>query len=229
MTLRAIFVYRWIVFLLAAGYVLRTLIFGDYSGFGGPFRYLTVWALGASFFSASRMMAIEEERSENRWDGFVSMTAVINTMTVFLYWRLFFADPSSVTQDGSLSAWHLELYMHGLGPLLQLIDALFIHRSFRRLGFAIAWLIGVIGAYALWVEFLVAPNTDAPVGAVTSGLPYPFLNNLEGSERAVFYGANLVMALALLAIFAGISWIIRRQFQPLAMPEVQTDNQDKVA
>jgi len=225
--LRPVLIYRWIVFLLAAGYVIRTLVFADFGSFGGPFRYLTIWALFLSFFAASRMMALEEGRSSRRWDGFVSMTAVVNTMVVFLYWRLYFADPTSVTRNGELGIWHLEMYLHALGPLLQWIDTVFIHRSYRKIGAALAWLGGVIGAYVLWVELLVSPNNAKPIGTVTSGLSYPFLNNLELSQRVVFYGTNLATAAVLLLIFAAITWAVRRRFPPPSTPEVQTGSQGK--
>jgi hypothetical protein len=83
-------IFRWIVFLRAAGYCLRTLAFSSFEHFAGPFRYLTIWALFMSFFAASRMMALVEGRSTRRWDEFVGATAVVNAMVVFLYWRLFF-------------------------------------------------------------------------------------------------------------------------------------------
>lgn len=205
-------IFRWIVFLFAAFYCLRTLFFSDFSNFGGPFRFLTIWALFLSFFCASRMMALEEGRSTRRWDAVVCMTSVINAMVVFLYWRLFFADPSSVTRDGELGQFYLEMYLHGLGPALQIIDTIFVHRSYRKLWPALAVLFGVIGAYIAWAELAVGPLNDAPVGTVTSGLPYPFLNNLELADRAVFYGSNFGMAVVLLLIFAGIAWLIRRTF-----------------
>ncbi len=217
--MRPVLVYRWIVFLLAGGYCIRTLIFSDFTGnFGGPFRYLTIWALFFSFFAASRMMAIEEGRSTRRWDGLVCMTAVINTMVVFLYWRLYFADPNSVTDDGQLRAWYLEMYLHLLGPLLQVIDAIFVHRSFYRLRAAVVWLVGVIGVYVLWAELIVQRFNQRPEGTLTSGLPYPFLNNLELAERAVFYGSNLATGVVLLLIYAGIAWIFRRRFPVPATP-----------
>ncbi|MEM9785886.1 MAG: hypothetical protein AAF801_05255 [Pseudomonadota bacterium] len=218
MTIRPVLIFRWIAFLLAAGYCLRMLFFGGWDGFGGPFRYLTIWALFCSFFSFSRMMAIEEGRSDARWDGFVCMTAVINTMVVFLYWRLYFADPTSVTDGGQLRAWQLELYLHGVGPLLQVIDAIFIHRSFRRLRAAVAWLFGIIGAYVLWAETVVQRLNDSPEGSVTSGLPYPFLNNLELSERAVFYASNLAVGVVVLLVYAAIAWGFRRRFPVPATP-----------
>ena len=163
-------------------------------------------------------MALEEGRSTRRWDGFVSMTAVINAMVVFLYWRLFFADPTSVTRDGALGQFYLEMYLHGLGPALQIIDTLFVHRSYRRLLPALFWLFGVIGAYVVWAELAVGPLNDAPVGAVTSGLPYPFLNDLALSGRAVFYGSNFVIAVVLLLVFAGAAWLIRRTFPRQTTP-----------
>jgi hypothetical protein len=146
------------------------------------------------------------------------MTAVINTMVVFLYWRLYFADPMSVTQDGQLGAWHLEMYLHLVGPLLQVIDTIFIHRSYRRLVPAFVWLVGVIGLYVLWAELLVQPMNDSPLGSVTSGLPYPFLNNLELPERMVFYATNLVTGVILLLIYAALAWAVRRRFPAPVVP-----------
>jgi hypothetical protein len=212
MTLSPVLIYRWIVFLLAAGYCLRTMIFGGWDAFAGPFRFLTIWALFFSFFAASRMMAIMERRSERRWDGLVCMTAVINTMVVFLYWRLYFADPTSVTSDGQLAALHLEIYLHLIGPLLQVLDTIFIHKSYRRLGPAFIWLVGVIGGYVLWAELVVQPMNNSPMGSVTSGLPYPFLNNLELPERMVFYASNLAIGIVLLLGYASIAWLVRRRF-----------------
>lgn len=203
-------IFRWFVFLLAAAYCLRTLVFSSFEDFGGPFRYLTIWALFMSFFAASRMMALVEARSTHRWDGFVCATAVINAMVVFLYWRLFFADPNSVSSDGELGPLYLELYLHALGPLLQWIDAVFIHRSFRKLGKPLVWLFGVIAAYVAWSELVLQRMNDTPMGSVTSGLPYPFLNDLEFAGRSVFYGSNFVVSIVFLIGFAGIAWLFRR-------------------
>lgn len=202
-------IYRWAVFLLAAGYTIRMVLFSEYDGFAGPFRYLTIWALILSFFCASRMMALIEGRSDARWDGLVGATAVINLMVVFLYWRLFFADPTSVTRDGQLGDWWLEYYLHVVGPLLQWIDALFIHRSFTRLRASALWLAGIVTAYVVWVEFVVQPFASTPSGSVTSGLPYRFLNDLELGGRMTFYATNLVTALVFLLAFAALAALIR--------------------
>jgi hypothetical protein len=208
--LRLVLIYRWAVFLLAAGYCLRMVIFGGWEEFAGPFRFLTVWALFASFFCASRMIAREEGRTDRRWDGVVGMTAVLNLMVVFLYWRLYFGDPASVTRDGNLGAWWLEGYLHGLGPLLQWVDALFIHRSFRRPLASAGWLMALCAVYFAWIEGVVRPLADSPVGAVTDGLPYRFLNDLEPMGRVQFYVTNAALALVVLALFCALAWLIRR-------------------
>ena len=211
-------IYRWTVFLLAAFYCLYELAFGPWGGFGGPFRYLTIWALFLSFFCASRMMALMEHRSTRRWDPLVSATAVVNAMVVLLYWRLYFADPTSVTRNGQLSQPWLEFYLHGLGPLLQIIDAIVIHRAFRRLGQALAVLVGIVVTYLIWAETAVGPLNDSPVGTVTSGLPYPFLNDLPFDDRMTFYVTNVAVAVLLLGVFAGVAALVRRSLPAPAAP-----------
>lgn len=223
---RAVYVYRWIVFGLAAAYAVRMVIVGPYDGAGGPFRYLTIWALFCSFFAASRMIARCEGRTTRRWDGFVGMTAVLNGMVVYLYWSMFLADPSSVTRTGELGQWWLEYYLHGLGPLLQWIDALFIHRAFRRPFASVAWLAGIVGVYVLWAEFGQRVLNDSPSGSVTSGLPYRFLNSLDPADRAVFYASNLAAAWALLAVFCAAAWLIRRSLRTAEVRPARRDSRD---
>lgn len=215
-------VFRWLVFLLAAGYCLRQLMMGGGAEFGGGFRFLTTWALFCSFFAASRMITIEAGRTSRRWDGFVGMTAVLNFMVVFLYWRLYLDDPGSVTPSGTLGAWWLEGYLHALGPALQWIDAFFVHRSFRRPLASAGWLIGLVGAYFAWIELAVAPRNATPEGSVTSGLPYRFLNDLDPVGRAEFYAVNLGLGLGVLALFCGIGWVIRRALRAPAGPSGPT-------
>ena len=93
-------IYRWIVFLTAGFYVLWMLIIdADYSNPGGPFRFLTIWALLFSFFSASRMIALMENRSERDWPAVVAVTGTLNIMVVYMYWRLYLAYTSNVTRS----------------------------------------------------------------------------------------------------------------------------------
>lgn len=206
---RGVLIYRWVTFLLAAGYVLYQVATSDYSSAGGPFRYLTIWALMMSFYSASRMLALSERRITRSHHITATVAAVINTMVVYLYWTLFFDNPKNVG-DGNGVVWHQEYYLHLLGPLLQVIDSLFVARVYRRAWRAVPALLGVVAAYVLWAEFFVRRFNDNPLGSVTSGLPYPFLNNLELADRAVFYGVNFVFALVVLLVFAVLGWMISR-------------------
>ena len=205
-------IYRWIVFLAAGFYVLWMLIIdADYSNPGGPFRFLTIWALLFSFFSASRMIALMENRSERDWPAVVAVTGTLNFMVVFLYWRLYLADPSNVTGSAGPPVWWIQYYLHLLGPLLQWGDMLFLHRRIRVFPVALALLLSVIAAYILWVEFGVQPLNDEPYGEVTSGLPYPFLNDLELSGRLTFYGQTAVSAVVVLGVIYGITRFLRRE------------------
>ena len=91
----------------------------------------TIWALFLSFYSASRMLALSEQRDVRNHHRTASVAAVVNVMVVFLYWRLFFEDPALVNGNGDI-VWHQQYYLHGLGPALQIFDALFIARVFGR-------------------------------------------------------------------------------------------------
>ncbi len=201
--------FRWAVFLAAAGFFTHSVLTSSWD-FGGPFRYLTIWALTLSLFVAGRVLMISYGKSDQRFDALVSATAVVNAMVVFLYWRLYFADPMSVTPNGQLGDPVREFYMHGFGPLLMWIDAVFINRVFRRLWSGAIWLVGIVAAYVVWTETLVQRFNAEPLGAVTSGLPYRFLNNLELADRAGFYGTNIAVALVLLLAFAAIARVVRR-------------------
>ncbi|MEL6914757.1 MAG: hypothetical protein AAFP13_09660 [Pseudomonadota bacterium] len=209
---RPVLIYRWVVFLLAGFYAVYMLTTSPYSEPGGPFRFLTIWALLLSFFCASRVLAYTEGRTELRFDALIAATAVLNLMVVFLYWRLFFADPTAVTRNGELGVWWREYYLHGVGPLLLWIDAFVINRPFRRYATSALILVSIACLYFLWAELVVGPANDFPAGSVTTGLPYPFLNNLLPSERVGFYATNTALALGALAAFFGLGWFITRTF-----------------
>lgn len=197
---RPVLFYRWAVFLMAGGYCVYQTVFGSWSGPGGPFRYLTIWALFLSFYSASRMLALSDDRITRPHQVTAISASVLNVMVVYLYWKLYFTDPSLVNNDGPID-WHQQYYLHALGPALQIFDALFIGRVYRRVWRAILPLLAIIAAYVAWAELFVQRFNARPEGSVTSGLPYPFLNSMEFSERIVFYAANGGMAMGLLVVF----------------------------
>lgn len=205
---RPVLAYRWIVFLAAGFYCVFQVLTGDYSYPAGPFRYLTIWALFLSFYSASRMLALSEYRITRSHEVTAMSAAVLNVMVCYLYWKLFFTDPALVTNKPPV--WYREYYLHLAGPLLQIIDAFFIARVFKRVWRAILPLLGIIVAYVCWAEYVLQPYSEKPVGQVTSGLPYPFLNDLELPARLTFYGANAAVAIGLLALFGALAWAVYR-------------------
>ena len=202
--------FRWIVFLLAAGYCLYQITTSGYEHFGGPFRFLTIWALLMSFYSASRMLALSQHRITRPHQVTAIVAAVLNVMVVYLYWKLWFTDPSLVNNGGPI-IWHQEYYLHGLGPALQIIDALFIGRVFARTWRAAIPLVSLVACYVAWSELVVQKFSGSSPGTVTSGLPCPFLNSMEWAERSGFYGLNIAVALGLLVVFGVVGFVLRHK------------------
>lgn len=206
-----VLLWRWAVFLIAAGYCIYQLVIaGDYGPAGGPFRFLTIWALLLSFFAASRMLAVSEGRSERDWSDLVLVAAVANALVVLLYWRLWFEDPALV-QTGGPPAWHQDYYLHLVGPVLQWIDALFVFGGIRRIWRGALWLVLAMAAYVAWIELFVQRFNDFPYGRMASGLPYPFLNDLDLPGRVSFYGTTAATALVLVVVFGAVAAGIRRR------------------
>ncbi|MEM8729654.1 MAG: hypothetical protein AAGF79_07005 [Pseudomonadota bacterium] len=208
-TTRHVRIYRWIVLLLAAGYLAYQIATGTRWEAGGAFRFLTIWALALSCYSASRMLALSYGRITRGHEVTAMCASVLNVMVVFLYWKLFFEDPALVNGSGHIPFLE-QYYLHALGPALQVVDALFIGRVFRRAQRAVLPLLALIVAYVSWAELFVQPRSDAPSGPVTSGLPYPFLNALDFPDRLVFYASNGAVALLVLGGFALIAVALRR-------------------
>ncbi|MEL6170280.1 MAG: hypothetical protein AAFR35_16455, partial [Pseudomonadota bacterium] len=121
-----------------------------------------------------------------------------------------FADPANVTGEAGPPVWWVQYYLHLLGPLLQWIDMLFIHRNLRAFRAAFAGLFAVILVYILWVEIVVGPFNDSPFGEITDGLPYPFLNDLVLAERGIFYVQTTISAFVVLGVIWGLSRLLRR-------------------
>ena len=69
-------------------------------------------------------------------------------------------------------------------------DAVFINRAFKDHLAGVSLTIGICLTYILWVETIVRPLNIKPIGSVTSGLPYPFLNDMVLAQRAVFLWYN---------------------------------------
>lgn len=206
---RPVILFRWAVFAMAAGYALYEVGTADYSYPGGRFRFLTIWALLLSAYSASRMLALSLGRIERRHEVTAMCAAVLNVMVVFLYWRLYLEDPALVNSHGQIPLLE-EYYLHGLGPALQIFDALVIARAFTRIRRAVLPVVGLVAAYVAWAELFVQRFNTFPAGPVTSGLPYPFLNAMEWPDRLAYYATNAVVALAILGGLGLIGILLRR-------------------
>lgn len=174
-------------------------------GFGAQFRYLTIWALTASVLSFGLAL-----RRGPPPLTLAAVATVMNGLVVVLYWRLFFIDPALV--NNGTPVWWREYYLHLLGPLLQAFDALVVMAAFRAPLRVAGWLAVLILAYVGWAELVVQPLNDWPAGRVTSGLPYPFLNDLEPAARLGFYARTAAMALVFVALGWGLCrWRLGRQ------------------
>ena len=198
-------VFRWIVFLLASGFWLSQFTTALAEGFGLQFRFLTVWGLTVYVVIAALMLRISHNRSDESYNTFVSAGVVLAAVVVFMFWKLWFTDPSLVSANGP-NVWYQTYYLHALGPALVALDAFFILGAFTLLGRTIVAVLMILVPYILWLEILVAPFNSVPVGTVMSGLPYPFLNNMDQTERLGFYGTVIGTAV----VFTFVGWVISK-------------------
>lgn len=207
----SVLTFRWCVFALTVVYTVIAFDDFELAKVGWQYRYLTDWGLAMSTIAAAFMLRRSLGVSDARNDVWASSTVIVNIMVVFLYWKIYFADPSQFYIDGirTIPLWK-EYYLHLLGPILQWIDALFILGAFRPIKRIFMLTFGITVGYLSWTEIVVRPFNNDPVGSVTSGLPYRFLNNMEFSERLVFYVQNVVIAMMLVGVFWGICKVVRR-------------------
>jgi len=212
--------YRWFVFVITLGYFFYQFVATDLSIFGWQFRFLTNWALAASTLSAWFMLSLSMGWSDKRREVCASVTLVVNATVVLMYWKIYLQDPSLFYGDGDSAVWFQEYFIHGLGPLLQAIDALFILGVFNRIGRVVPGVIAVPILYVAWIEGVLRPINETPVGSVTTGLPYLFLNDMEPAGRITFYITTTVTMVVLMLIAWGLSALLRRlRLSPPAAPQ----------
>ena len=217
--------YRKIVCFIALGYWLYLFSITSFDAFGWQFRFLTIWALTSNVVVAWLMLRLALGHSQTTWNSLVSATVVLNMVVVFLYWKLYLTNPNNIYPDGPVT-WYLEYYLHALGPILMWIDAFLILGVFRRLGPTIGIMLAMFLAYIFWIELLVSQFNTHPVGSVTNGLPYPFLNDMDLGARINFYGMTLVSAIVLSGISLVIMKIIdrfRRSPSLVGVPSAERD------
>ena len=170
----------------------------DIAEFGWQFRFLTNWGLTLSLAHAVLAWRAARDPSAAPPETLAIVAALVNGMVVYLYWSIRLSGGGL----GEGEIWSVNnLYLHAVGPGLQIVDAVFVMRVFARPIRAVPAFAGVVLLYILWIELAVAPLNAAPAGSATSGLPYPFLNDLHRGERATFYGQAATGGLLLMLVF----------------------------
>ena len=197
--------YRLVCLILSVGYFSYQFTEANYDNFGIQFRYLTIWGLTAAMVATWLLYKSTHKGLPESYLPFVSATAVLNAMVVFLYWKLYFIDPSLVNYLGSI-VWFQDYYLHILGPVLIILDAFLFNNSFTQVKKGVLTILAICLLYILWSEAVTGPLNDTPEGAVTNGLPYPFLNNMSFSERVSFYATTIVTGLG----FYAAGWILEK-------------------
>lgn len=196
--------YRLLCLILSVGYFLYQFTQANYDNFGIQFRYLTIWGLTCAMVATLLLYKRKRQGLLESYLPFVSATAVLNAMVVFLYWKLYFIDPSLVNYSGSI-VWFQEYYLHILGPALIILDALLFNNSFTQVKKGTVAILGICLLYIFWSEVVTGPQNITPKGTVTNGLLYPFLNNMTFSERVNFYATTIITGLGFYAAGWGLA------------------------
>ena len=153
--------YSQAALILAVGYFIYQFTTHDYSAWGIQFRFLTIWGLTAAMVAHYLLFTSRRNGRSDTYPAFISATAVLNIMVVFLYWRLYFIDPALVNGENT-PVWFQEYYLHLIGPAIILIEALFISRAFdqmlRGMGMTVALCVGFwCGLRGLWGHSTTPP------------------------------------------------------------------------
>ena len=188
------------VFLLAAGFWAYEFTVQDLADFGWQFRFLGIWALSLSLVSGALALRLSLVPGAEPPETFFTVTAAVNAACVVMFWRFWLADPGTVT-TGEMTPAQL-WYLHGLGPALQWIEVLVLSRGARRIAAPVGWIAAVAVLYVLWIEGGVRPLNEIPGGLVTTGLPYPLLNDMEIAARLSLYAQAAIVGIAFGAAFA---------------------------
>ena len=195
---RGLVAWRAAILALAAIFWVEQFAHAQMAEFGWQFRFLTIWALTLSLMYAANAFRLALGLTHHRQERLAMVAACVNAIMVTLYWWMRLSDPSAL---GPWEGGVRDLYLHAIGPGLQIVDAVFVLGAFGRPIRAVPGLLLTVVAYVAWIELGVAPLNDAPIGDVTSGLPYPFLNHMDPGNRATFYVAAALGGLAFLGAF----------------------------
>ena len=168
---------------------------GQLENWGGGLRYLTNWVLTLNFLLA--LNAIIIEFSKNKFlNLIIPATFSMNVVVIVLYWGLRFIDQGYLnvnTDDWTLFEWFWDFYLHWGMSVLVLIEILFFNKAIIRILNSYFILMIIFFGYIFWIELLIMPNNDDPCGEYNCGFPYPFLNEMELTDRSIFYSGVWVI------------------------------------
>ena len=183
---------------LTAAFWLWQFTTAELAQFGWQFRFLTNWGLTLSLAHAVLAWRAFRVPGAEPPETLAVVAALVNGLVIYLYWSIRLSGGG--LGDGPI--WSVNnLYLHAVGPGLQIVDAVLVLQVFRHPIRAVPAFIALVVAFIAWIEFAVAPLNATPIGSVTSGLPYPFLNDLDPGERATFYGQAATGGLLLMLVF----------------------------
>ena len=201
-----ILLFRWLNLALSSTYFIYLFFITDHSMLGWQFRYLTIWALTANCFSSALMLNAFPKVFTDSKNEIITSIIILNAAVVFLYWRLHFIDPKLINGDNA-RIWYLDYYLHLVGPVMQWIDGALIYGAFKKPLKSFKYIIILFASYTLWIELIVQPYNSIPEGTVTSGLPYPFLNNLNLIDRLEFYSKNMFFVVCVFFVGITATWV----------------------
>ena len=192
-------VWRLGVLLLAAGFWAHQFALQDLADFGWQFRYVSIWALTVGLLASAAAVRSTFDPDAGAPDTLLLLAAALSATQAVCYWVLRADDPAGMATGGIIDAPVRSLYLHGAMPILLWIEAVLLTRATRGAQAAAAWLLVVLATYMLWIEAAVAPLNPSPSGLVTTGLPYPVLNDMTQGMRAVVYVQAAALGLAMVA------------------------------
>ncbi len=164
--------------------------------FGGAYRFWSDWGFAACVLSCYWMLSSTKRKKHAIG---ISVISAASVSYAGLYWVFFLGAPGSGALPVSFEPVTTAI-IHSVVPLLQIINTIFFVNSFQRLKPIMYRILVLTIAYVIWLIVLVAPLNDTPSGTVTSGYPYPFLNNLSFIEVL----GSLIVGIVLLTMLCAL-------------------------
>tara|TARA_Y100000588_G_scaffold370857_1_gene441520 strand:+ start:220 stop:888 length:669 start_codon:yes stop_codon:yes gene_type:complete len=177
---------------------------------GGGLIYLTNWVLTLNLLVHTRAFLSEIFRQVFTINFLVGATMVMNIVVLVLWWGLQLVDPTLLaadTEGWSTFYWIWEIYIHGGMAVLLFIEGVVFNKSFSSKIRPYAVIVGLFLAYIVWIELAVSRYNILPCGSVNCGFPYPFLNDLDITQRIIFYlGIWILGTVSFLLCAVGVSF-----------------------